>query len=49
MRVRGMYTKAPGAGAGGPGVAWAEYEAALEAVWAAPGVTEVDNRLEVSY
>jgi osmotically-inducible protein OsmY len=28
---------------------WAEHDAALEAAWAAPGVTAVDDRLEVAY
>jgi hypothetical protein len=30
-------------------VGWALYDGALEAVSAAPGVTEVDDRLEASY
>jgi osmotically-inducible protein OsmY len=28
---------------------WAERDAALDAAWAAPGVTAVDDRLEIAY
>jgi osmotically-inducible protein OsmY len=28
---------------------WGEHDAALEAAWAAPGVTAVDDRLEIAY